>query len=66
MFGSGGKYVEVFQDTCMKSAYLSDEDVEEIITQTKIGKILMGVRGEKSVDLNRLKKIILLLGTDDA
>jgi len=59
MFGSGGKYVEVFQDTCMKSAYISEEDAEEIITQTKIGKILLGVRGEKPIDLNRLKKIIL-------
>jgi len=59
MFGSGGKYVEVFQDTCMKSAYITDEDVDEMIGQTKIGIILKGVRGEKSVDLNQLKKIIL-------
>lgn len=59
MFGSGGKYIEVFQDTCMKSAYMSDEDAEEIIDQTKVGKILRGVRGEKSIDLNQLKKIIL-------
>lgn len=59
MFGLGGKYVEVFQDTFMKSAYLSEEDVDEMIDSTKIGKILKGVRGEKSVDLNKLKQIIL-------
>lgn len=59
MFGSGGKYVEVFQDTCMKSAYLSEEDVEEMVASTKIGKILKGVRGEKSVDINKLKEVIL-------
>jgi acetate---CoA ligase (ADP-forming) len=59
MFGSGGKYVEVFQDTCMKSAHLSDEDVDEMIASTKIGKILKGVRGESPVDLVTLKKIIL-------
>lgn len=59
MFGSGGKYIEVFQDTCMKSAYLSEEDVEEMIDSTKIGTILRGVRGEKSVDFNQLKNIIL-------
>ena len=59
MFGSGGKYVEVFQDTCMKSAYLSEEDVDEMIDSTKIGKILRGVRGEKSVDINKIKEIIL-------
>lgn len=59
MFGSGGKYVEIFQDTCMKSAYMSDEDIDEMIEQTNIGKILKGVRGEKPVDLIFLKKIIL-------
>lgn len=59
MFGLGGKYVEVFQDTCMKSAYLSEEDVDQMIDSTKIGKILKGVRGEKSVDLNKLKQMIL-------
>lgn len=59
MFGLGGKYVEVFQDTCMKSAYLSEEDVNEMINSTKIGKILKGVRGEKPVDINKLKQIIL-------
>lgn len=59
MFGLGGKYVEVFQDTCMKSAYLSEEDVNEMIDSTKIGKILKGVRGEKPVDINKLKQIIL-------
>jgi acetyltransferase len=58
MFGSGGKYVEVFQDTCMKSAYLSEEDVEELIDSTKVGKILKGVRGEMSVDINKLKAVI--------
>ncbi len=58
MFGSGGKYVEVFDDTCLKSAYLTDNDIDEIIERTKIGKILKGVRGEKSVDLQRIKDLI--------
>ncbi len=58
MFGSGGKYVEVFDDTCLKSAYLNDNEVEEIISRTKIGKILKGVRGEKSVDLPKIKELI--------
>ena len=62
MFGSGGKYVEVYNDTSMKSAYLSEDDVKEIIGKTKIGKILKGVRGEASADLNELKKIILSAG----
>lgn len=58
MFGSGGKYVEVFDDTSIKSCYSSEDDVELMIDETKIGKILRGVRGEKSSDIPRLKAII--------
>ncbi len=58
MFGSGGKYVEVFNDTCLKSAYLSDEDIDQMIERTKMGKILKGVRGEKSFPLYKIKRII--------
>ena len=59
MFGSGGKYVEVFDDVSIKSCYLSDDDIETMISSTKIGKILGGVRGEKSYDIKELKRIIL-------
>lgn len=58
MFGSGGKYVEYIDDTVMKSAYLNDHDIDEMINQTKIGRIIKGVRGEKSVDLNKIKSTI--------
>ncbi len=58
MFGTGGKYVEIYDDTAMKSAYISDEDIEEMISSTKIGKILYGVRGDKPTDLQLIKQII--------
>lgn len=58
LFGSGGKYVEIFDDTTIKSCFLCDDDIEEMISSTKIGKILKGVRGEKPCDTNELKKII--------
>lgn len=58
MFGSGGKYVEVFGDTAIRSAYISREDIMEMIEETKAGRILMGVRGEKPADLNKLAGII--------
>jgi len=58
MFGSGGKYVEVFEDTSMRSAYLSDNDIDAMINETKIGQILQGVRGEKPVDTLQIKLII--------
>jgi len=55
MFGSGGKYVEFLGDTCMKSAYLSEDDINNIINTTIAGNILAGVRGEKEADINIIK-----------
>jgi len=58
MFGSGGKYVEYIEDTVMRSAYLTDYDIDEMINSTKIGKIIQGVRGEQSIDMKEIKSVI--------
>ncbi len=58
MFGSGGKYVEYIDDTVMRSAYLADNDIDEMINSTKIGKIIQGVRGEETADLSKIKSTI--------
>ena len=54
MFGSGGKYVEFIKDTVISSAYLADFDIEEMTNKTKIGKIIQGVRGDDSADMNKI------------
>ncbi len=58
MFGSGGKYVEILDDTAIRSAYLTDEDIYDIIAETKIGKLLHGIRGEAASDINTIATII--------
>lgn len=58
MFGTGGKYVEVYDDTSIKSCFMCNEDLDNIVNETKVGKILKGVRGENPADINQLKKII--------
>ena len=58
MFGSGGKYVEYIEDTVMRSAFLTDNDINKMINSTKIGRIIQGVRGEKSADMNFIKSVI--------
>jgi acetyltransferase len=63
MFGSGGKYVEVFGDTAIKSCYLSDDDVEKMICETSMGKIIHGVRGELPGNIPELKRIIKACAT---
>jgi acyl-CoA synthetase (NDP forming) len=58
LFGSGGKYVEVLDDTSIRSAYLTDDDIDSMISETKIGQILKGVRGEEPTDFVQIKLII--------
>ncbi len=58
MFGSGGKYVEIYNDTSIKSCFLSGDDIDEMISSTNIGKILLGVRGESEINITHLKQII--------
>lgn len=58
MFGTGGKYVEAYNDTSMKSAYMNDDDALEMIESTKIGKIIRGFRGEKGIDYEPLINIL--------
>jgi acyl-CoA synthetase (NDP forming) len=58
MFGTGGKYVEYLDDTVIRSAYLTDEDIDSLINSTKIGKIIQGVRGDKPVNIKKIKNAI--------
>ncbi len=46
LFGAGGIYTEVFADTTVR--VLPTSDFDAVIDETKIGKILRGVRGEAS------------------
>ena len=59
MFGTGGKYVEVYNDISMKSVYLTGEDIDELIFSTKMGQLLKGVRGEQPINTEKIKKIII-------
>ena len=58
MFGSGGKYVEILNDICMKSAYLAKNDINDFMKKTKAGAIIKGVRGDIGADLNIIKSLI--------
>ncbi len=58
MFGAGGKYVEFLNDIEIRSAYLTESDIDDMFERTIIGKILQGVRGEQAADIESLKEII--------
>ncbi len=46
IFGLGGIYTEVFKDISMRVLPIIPNDAEEMITETKVYKILSGVRGK--------------------
>ncbi|MDP3149945.1 MAG: acetate--CoA ligase family protein [Ignavibacteria bacterium] len=57
-FGLGGKYVNYFEDFSLRSAFITEDEIREMIHETKIGKIIQGVRGEVGADLDLLIKLI--------
>ena len=59
MFGAGGKYVDYLKDTSIRSAFVTENEIREMILETRIGKIISGVRGERGIDLGKLSKLIL-------
>jgi acetate---CoA ligase (ADP-forming) len=59
MFGLGGIYVETFKDVAFRIAPLTEKDAEDMIREVKAYPLLMGVRGEKPVDIETIKQTLL-------
>ncbi|MCB1061258.1 MAG: acetate--CoA ligase family protein [Calditrichaeota bacterium] len=58
MVGMGGIYVEVLKDVSFRLAPLADTDIESMLTRLRGYPILKGVRGEKSVDFDRVTELL--------
>ncbi len=54
VFGSGGKYVEVFQDVRRILLPATRKELSQLIDQTGAGKIIRGIRGELLLNKNDL------------
>jgi len=61
MFGLGGIYVEVLKDVAFKVLPITDQDAGEMIRSIKGYPLLTGVRGETSVDIVALERMLLRL-----
>jgi acetyltransferase len=59
ILGLGGIYVEVFRDISARLCPINERDVEEMVDELKSHPLLEGVRGQKGIDINSLKKIML-------
>jgi acetyltransferase len=58
MFGSGGTLVEVYRDVSFRIAPFDQKAAREMIAETKVYKILQGVRGESSYDTGSLARLL--------
>jgi hypothetical protein len=62
MFGMGGIYVEVFKDVAFRLAPLDKDEALRQVRETKVYKLLQGVRGEKPCDIDALCEVIVNTG----
>jgi len=58
MFGLGGIYVETFKDVVFRVPPITDLEAREMIRQIRGSRLLEGVRGEPSVDMEKLAEIL--------
>lgn len=61
MFGLGGVYVEVFKDVKFRLLPITDIEAGSLIRSVKCYKLLEGIRGKESVDLEIIKENLLRL-----
>ncbi len=58
MFGLGGIFVEIIKDVQFRTAPITDLDAEEMISSIKGYPILTGIRGDKGVDIDKIKEYL--------
>ncbi len=58
MLGMGGVSVEIYKDSSIRMAPLTDTDIDYMLTSLKCYPLLKGYRGEKGVDIEKLKSTI--------
>ncbi|NEO27439.1 MAG: GNAT family N-acetyltransferase, partial [Kamptonema sp. SIO4C4] len=59
LFGTGGALVEVFKDSALGLPPLNTTLARRMMEQTKIYQALQGVRGQDSVDIEALEKLLV-------
>ena len=63
MFGLGGIYVEVMKDIAFRTFPLGRQEILKMISQIRSYPILLGVRGEKRKDIEKVVDTIMRVGT---
>jgi acetyltransferase len=61
LFGLGGIYAEVLEDVSLRVAPIYRHEAEEMILESKAGRILEGLRGEEALDREAVIETLLRL-----
>ena len=59
MFGLGGTYAELLEDTAARLLPITDQDAREMINSVKMVKLLTGYRGSAPLDTASLEDLLL-------
>jgi acyl-CoA synthetase (NDP forming) len=62
VFGLGGVFTEIYSDTTIRMAPLTDADAQEMFADIRARKLLEEFRGMPAVKINELAKIIQAVG----
>lgn len=59
LFGAGGIYTELFEDYAFRLAPITEEEAREMVAETRISRLLNGVRGEPPCDIDGVVDALL-------
>jgi acyl-CoA synthetase (NDP forming) len=59
LVGMGGIYTEVFKDSSVRIAPITEKDAKEMLHELQISPILEGVRGRKGVNEKQLTQLLM-------
>ncbi len=60
-FGAGGIATEVMEDVSLRVAPLNEPEAHRLIGETRIGRMLAGIRGQPAADLEALSRALATL-----
>jgi len=59
LVGMGGVSVEIYKDSAIRMAPLTENDIEKMLESLKCYPLLKGYRGNKGINIEKLKEILL-------
>lgn len=61
LFGLGGVWTEVLEDTSLRITPITRKDAREMIEETKAYRLLTGYRGEEPAEVSKIEDMLLVL-----